>query len=118
MSRVPLASAEATFRRGGHGSQAMPNNSKWYSIDSEVPNLRVEDNICDSLRYACLYWAEHMIQAAPSDHKALQAHVVEFLHNQVLFWIEAMNLLQMSSQCARILLEVRDCVQKVRKLYL
>ena len=32
MSRVPLASAEAKFRRGGHGSQAMPNNSKWYSM--------------------------------------------------------------------------------------
>ena len=31
MSRVPLASAEAKFRRSGHGSQAMPNNSKWYS---------------------------------------------------------------------------------------
>jgi hypothetical protein len=32
MSRVPLASAGAKFQRSGHGSQAMPNNSKWYSI--------------------------------------------------------------------------------------
>ena len=31
MSRIPLASAEVKFRRIGHGSQAMPNNSKWYS---------------------------------------------------------------------------------------
>ena len=32
MSPISLASAEAKFRRSGHGSQAMPNNSKWYSI--------------------------------------------------------------------------------------
>jgi hypothetical protein len=31
MSHIPLASAEVKFRRIGHGSQAMPNNSKWYS---------------------------------------------------------------------------------------
>ena len=31
MSRVTQASAELKFRRSGHGSQAMPNNSKWYS---------------------------------------------------------------------------------------
>ena len=89
-----------------------------FLLDSEVPDLRVEDQICDSLRYACQYWAEHMVQATYSEHKALQAHIVEFLHTRVLFWIEAMNLLQVSSQCARMLLEVRDCIQKVRKLYL
>ena len=86
-----------------------------FLLDSEVPNLQVDDKICDSLRYACQYWAEHMAHAAPSEHKALQAHIVDFLHTHVLFWIEAMNLLQMSSQCARMLLEVRDCIRKVRK---
>ena len=59
-----------------------------------------------------------MIQATPSVHKDLQAHIADFLHTRVLFWIEAMNLLQMSSQCARMLLEVRDYIQKVRKLNL
>ena len=86
-----------------------------FLLDSEVPNLQVDDKICDSLKYACRYWAEHMAHAAPSEHKALQAHIVDFLHTHVLFWIEAMNLLQMSSQCARMLLEVRDCIRKVRK---
>ena len=89
-----------------------------FLLDSEVSNLRVEDKICDSLRYACQYWARHMVQAMPSEHMALQAHIVDFLNTLVLFWIEAMNLLQMSSQCAHILLEVRDHIQKVRKLYL
>ena len=89
-----------------------------FLLDSEVPNLQVEDNICDTLRYASRYWAGHMIQATSSEHKALQAHIVEFLHTRVLFWIEAMNLLQMSSQCASMLLDVHHCIQKVRKLYL
>jgi len=89
-----------------------------FLLDSEVPNLQVEAKIGDTLRYACQYWAEHMVQATSSAHKALQVHIVDFLHTHVLFWIEAMNLLQVSSQCARILQEVRDCIMKVRKLYL
>ena len=89
-----------------------------FLLDSEVPNLQVEDKICDSLRYGSWYWAGHMVQATYSEHKALQAHVVEFLHTQFLFWIKAMKLLQVSSQCASMLLELRDCIQKVRKLYL
>ena len=47
----------------------------------------------------------------------LQALIKDFLCTHVLFWIEAMNLLQVSSQCARMLLKVRECIQKVRKLY-
>ena len=89
-----------------------------FLLDSEVPNLRVEDKIYDSLRYASLYWAEHMVQATPSEYKALRAHIVDFFHTRVLFWIEAMNLLQSLSQCSRMLLEVRNCIQKVRKNYI
>jgi hypothetical protein len=87
-----------------------------FLLDSEVPNLKVEDKICDSLRYACQYWAEHMVQTTPSE--ALEACINDFLHTHVLFWIEAMNLLQMSSQCARMLLKVRECILKVRNQYL
>ena len=89
-----------------------------FLLDSEVPDLQVEDKICDSLRYTCQYWAEHMVQAIPSEQKALQVHVAKFLHTHVLFWMEAMNLLQMSSQCACMLLKVCDCILKVRRLYL
>ena len=89
-----------------------------FLLDSEVPNLKVEEKIFHSLRYACQYWAEHVVQATPSEHEALQAHIVDFLHMRVIFWIEAMNLLEMSSQCAHMLLKVRDCILKVRKLYL
>jgi hypothetical protein len=87
-----------------------------FLLDSEVPNLQVEDKICDSLRYACCYWADHMVQATPS--QVLQAHLEDFLQTHVLFWIEAMNLLQLSSQCACMLLDVYDCIRKVRSLYL
>ena len=59
-----------------------------------------------------------MLQATSSEHKALQAHVVDFLHSHVLFWIEAMNLLQVSSQCAHMLQDVYHHILKVRKLSL
>jgi AAA ATPase domain len=88
-----------------------------FLLDSEVPSLQVKHKICDLLKYACQYWAEHMVHATPIEHKALQAHIVNFLHTRVLFWIEAMNLVQMSSLCARMLLKVRDCILKVRKQY-
>jgi len=86
-----------------------------FLFDSEVPNLQVEEKICNILRYTCQYWAEHMVQATPSQHKALQVHIVNFLHTHVLFWIEAMNLLQVSFQCTRMLQEVRNCILKVRQ---
>ena len=89
-----------------------------FLLDSEVPNLRVEDRIHDSLKYACRYWAEHMVKATPTEHKALWAYIVDFLHTHALFWIEAMNLLKMSFHCAHMLLKVRDCILKVRKLHL
>jgi hypothetical protein len=44
MSRVQLASADVKFWRSGHGSQAMPNNSKWYRIRLQ----QVPDNIFGS----------------------------------------------------------------------
>jgi hypothetical protein len=88
-----------------------------FLLDSEVPGLQVEDKISDSLRYACQYWAGHMVQATSTGSEILQAHVEDFLNTHVLFWIEAMNLLQMSSQCAHMLLKVHDCILKVRNLY-
>ena len=89
-----------------------------FLFDSEVPNLQVEEKIDNILKYACQYWAKHMLQATPNEHKALQTCVVDFLQTCVLFWIEAMNLLQVSSQCAHMLQEVRNYILKVRKLYL
>ena len=89
-----------------------------FLLDSEVPNLEVNKKISETLKYACQYWDKHMVKAAPSEHKALQAHIVNFLHNHVLFWIEAMNLLQMTSQCSHMLQRVHEWILKVRKMYL
>ena len=53
MSRVSLASAKAKFRHSGHGSQAMPNNSKWYSslIKSHIRVLTVYTRVVASKIY-------------------------------------------------------------------
>jgi hypothetical protein len=89
-----------------------------FLLDSEVPNLQVKKKISETLKYACQYWAQHMVKATPSEHKALQGHIVNFLHTCVLFWIEAMNLLKVTSQCARMLQGVHKWILKVRKIYL
>jgi hypothetical protein len=89
-----------------------------FLLDSEVSNLQIEEKISDVLKYACQYWVKHMLQTASSEHRALQAHVVNFLHTCILFWIEAMNLLQLSSQCACMLQDVRNYILKVRTPYL
>jgi len=89
-----------------------------FLLDSEVPNLKVEENICDVLQYACRYWAQHMIQAISSEYMDLQAKIADFLQVHVLFWIEAMNLLHLSSHCTAMLQQVQTCILKARKLYL
>ena len=89
-----------------------------FLLDSEVPNLQVKKKISETLKYVCQYWAQHMVKATPSEHKALQAHIVNFLHTHVLFWIEAMNLLKVTSQCARMLQGVHEWIVKVREKYI
>jgi len=88
-----------------------------FLLDSEVPNLLVEEKIWGALKYACQYWAQHMIQATPDEYKELQTQITDFLFNRVLFWIEAMNLLHLSPQCTFMLQQVRTCILKVRNLY-
>ncbi|KIM38564.1 hypothetical protein M413DRAFT_420330, partial [Hebeloma cylindrosporum] len=83
-----------------------------YLFDSEVPNLHVEEKIHDALKYSCQYWGQHLVQAALNEQKHLHALVVDFLPSHVLFWIEAMNLLKLSVQCAHILQQVRKCILK------
>jgi len=86
-----------------------------FLLDSEVPNLkdRIRANIGDSLRYSCVHWAQHFAQT-PSDDGLME--IRDFLQLKVLFWIEAMNLLDSRGHCAPILQQARECILKVRML--
>ena len=89
--------------------------SSSFLLDSEVPDLkqRIQANIGDSLRYSCLHWAHHLAQTSSDERTEIR----EFLQLKVLFWIEAMNLLDSRARCAPMLQQARECILKVRILH-
>ncbi len=86
-----------------------------FLLDSEVSDLkdRIRAKIGDSLRYSCLHWAQHFAQTLSGDGRR---EIGDFLQLEVLFWIEAMNLLESRAQCAPMLQQARECILKVRML--
>lgn len=89
-----------------------------FLLDSEVPDLdrRVKENISDVLTYSCRYWGQHLARTS-RDYKSLLNCIRNFLSVQVLFWIEAMNLLHSRAQCTQILQRAYEWVLKVRVRY-
>ena len=87
-----------------------------FLLDSEVPDLdsRIRANIGESLRYSCLHWAQHLTQTSSNDGRK---EMREFLQLKVLFWIEAMNLLDFRGRCTPMLQQAREYILKVRILY-
>jgi hypothetical protein len=89
-----------------------------YTFDSDVPMLndRVQQNIGPTLQYVSQHWARHLHWAAPacSDTDDLFCGLNEFLHNRLLFWIEAMNLIGASFECHSLLQYAQDWLTKVR----
>jgi hypothetical protein len=86
-----------------------------FLLDSKVPDLkdRIRANISDSLRYACLHWAQHLAQTSSEDGRT---DIREFLELRVLFWIEAMNLLNSRALCSPVLTQARKYILQVKIL--
>jgi len=86
-----------------------------FLLDSEVSDLdyRIRANIGDSLRYSCLHWAQHLAQSSSA---AGRGGLRDFLQLKVLFWIEAMNLLNSRARCTPMLQQARERIMKVRIL--
>ena len=87
-----------------------------FLLDAEVPGLAhlVQKNISDVLAYCCRSWSQHLAQAASNDRDDLLPCIQDFFPMHVLFWIEAMNLLQSSHQCPSMLQQAREWVLTVR----
>jgi hypothetical protein len=87
-----------------------------FLLDSEVPELiqLIQKNIGDVLTYCCRYWSQHLAQATSNHGDDLRTCIQDFLPMHVLFWIEAMNLLQSSNQCFSMLQGAREWVLMVR----
>ncbi|KAF9470164.1 hypothetical protein BDN70DRAFT_902338, partial [Pholiota conissans] len=71
-------------------------------IKNDMPSLSdaVKQNIQPILRYSCRNWEHHIVK---TDSKELANTLSNFLKLPVLFWIEAMNLMNSRSMCGRML---------------
>ncbi|TFL05500.1 hypothetical protein BDV98DRAFT_500333, partial [Pterulicium gracile] len=84
-----------------------------YFLDSEDKDLvrRIKANIDWELKYACQFWAKHL-SSMRHDNKANTQHLgqslLKFFRHKVLFWMEAMHLVQ--SDCRPAMYLARDWV--------
>jgi len=91
-----------------------------FVLDADDPELikRINTNIEAVLRYASRHWAYHLAETGETnaDVEDLGDCITDFLRVRILFWIEAMNLIQSSGQCTTMLHRAREWVLKVLKV--
>ena len=74
---------------------------------------QVNRNISAVLRYSSCYWTHHLPSPQLINTNNLCGCILAFLQIHVLFWIEAMNLLELSNHCTPMLQFARQWVLKV-----
>ncbi|RXW23195.1 hypothetical protein EST38_g2668 [Candolleomyces aberdarensis] len=78
----------------------IPSSFIFDSDDQELPS-RVEKSISPTLSYSSRNWSNHLSLMAPTtcNPDPVRAILEDFLQLRVLFWIEAMNLLNVRGLC-------------------
>ena len=89
-----------------------------YIFDSDVPGLKasIDSTFSLSLRYASRHWAKHLVRANPAenDNGDLLCGLKDFLDNRLLFWMEAMNLIDAKNECFSLLRDAASWLESVR----
>ena len=89
-----------------------------YVLDSDVSELsdRKHKNLTSTLRYASRCWAKHLFQAVPAenDTNVLFLSLKNFMSDKLLFWIEAMNLIDAVFECSPLLKNAENWLMRVR----
>ncbi|KAF2628850.1 hypothetical protein BU25DRAFT_466759, partial [Macroventuria anomochaeta] len=70
-------------------------------LRSEIDKETVTSNLPPELQYACRYWIEHLERSRQSIADGDAVHI--FLQTHLLHWLEAMSLMDETSQCVRLL---------------
>jgi hypothetical protein len=68
---------------------------------------KVEEAVSPELRYACLYWASHLMRTKDVHDKEVWGHLQDFLTRSLLWWIETMVLLDTLHEAAESMKRVR-----------
>jgi len=91
------------------------NITSSFLLDRDNPALpgAVKQNIPPVLSYSCRNWDHHLLAVASTDSDALRDTMSNFLQLRVLFWIEAMNLLDSRGLCEQMLKRARKWVTNV-----
>jgi hypothetical protein len=93
----------------------MCNLRSSYLLDKEDEGLpeRITINIGTELRYACQYWAAHLVSVRHENEAVqhLATSLLEFSTLKILFWMEAMNLLKLD--CRPAIHHIRTWALKV-----
>lgn len=90
-----------------------------FLFDRDNPTLsnEVGKNIPPVLNYCCRSWSQHLVSIVKGPHQQL-AHLLDtlsdFLQLRILFWIEAMNLLDVRGLCDPMLQTARHWLMQVR----
>jgi len=87
------------------------------SDNAEALSEKVNNSISAVLRYSTRHWTHHLPSPQLVNTEKLRICISEFLQIRVLFWIEAMNLLELRNHCTPMLLHAREWVLKVRIIW-
>ncbi|KLO06852.1 WD40 repeat-like protein [Schizopora paradoxa] len=92
-----------------------------YLANKDVEGLgsRVQEKILPALRYASLYWVEHLQAGADQLSDSIKEYVKSFIDGpKIFYWIECLSLLGMIPQAVSIvrLLQQQPIVQRDTKL--
>jgi len=96
----------------------MCNFPSSYIFDCEVSGLNasIDRKFSPTLQYVSRHWARHLLQAEPAknDTNDLFHSLKDFLDNKLLFWIEAMNLINAKFECSGLLRDAECWLTRVK----
>ena len=82
------------------------------TVLSEVKDLSAhqKDHIGDALKYACCFWAKHLLKIPSSNShiKELQKLINDFFATQLLFWIEVLSITGNLNICVHALNNIQQ----------
>ena len=87
-------------------------------LNKEVEGLgdRVQKAIPPWLRYACLHWEEHVINAPVRD-PGVMAHLEDFCQRALLYWLEALSVMGCLERATSFLDQIRNWAVSFRNIY-
>ena len=84
-----------------------------FQLDSELLNLqsKVDEKLGNEVGYAVQYWISHLVGQEATN--SLLESLLRLMEQRILFWIEAMNLMQKKTDCHKNVLDLQKWLTKV-----